>query len=165
LDSVSRPEFHKIFERVSATVELKGATTAIEIEKRMKLSIWLAKKEAKSITMLNELKRTLRRELGRRASEFDRQIWRLKSGISRAMAAQRGRFADQTNKLLEHDFAGRAIYEANRNHKGKISLTLRYGRKEADKRILAQKRAEIRSGGAKLALRTPEFRAGLRGLR
>jgi len=165
VDSVSRPEFHKIFDRISTDVDLKGATTAIAIENRMKLAVFMKKKEVESIRLIEDLKRTLRRELGRKASEFDKQIWRLKSGINRVMAAQRRYRADQIDKLIEHDFAGRAIFEANRAPKGIIAMTLRYGKKEAKKRIIAQKRAEVRGGKAGLQLRTPEFRAGLRGLR
>lgn len=165
MDSVSRPEFHKIFDRISTDVDLKGATTAIAIENRMKVAVFMKKKEVESIRLIEDLKRTLRRELGRKASEFDRQIWRLKSGINRAIARQTRYRAEQINKLMEHDFAGRAIFEGNRAPKGIIANTLRYGREEALKRILAQKRAEVRGGKAGLRVRAPEFRAGLRGLR
>jgi len=47
--------------------------------------------------------------------------------------------------LLQYDFAGRAIYEANANPKGIVAMTLQHGYKEAKRRILAQKRAHIRS--------------------
>jgi hypothetical protein len=53
--------------------------------------------------------------------------------------------AEQFDKLIEHDFAGRAIFEAMRDRKGIIALTLIYGRQEAKQRILAQKRAAIRA--------------------
>ena len=165
MDSVSRPEFHKIFDRISAYVDLKGATTAIAIENRMKIAIFMSKKQAESIKLIGDLKRTLRRELGRKASEFDKQIFRLKSGINRAIVRQTRYRAENINKLMEHDFAGRAIFEANIAPKGIIANTLRYGRKEALKRILAQKRVAVRAGRAGFKLRTPEFRAGLRGLR
>ena len=147
VDSVSRPEFHKIFDRISARVDLEGATTAIAIENRMKLSVLLAKNKAESIRKLKDLRRTLRRELGKKASEFDKQIWRLKAGINRMMASQIMYRAEQIDKLIEHDFAGRAIFEANRAPKGIIANTLRYGRKEAQKRIIAQKRAQVRAWG------------------
>ena len=165
MDSVSRPEFHKIFDRISTDVDLKGATTAIAIENCMKLAVFMKKKEAESIRLIGDLKRTLRRELGQKASEFDKQIWRLKSGINRAIARQTRYRAEQIDKLIEHDFAGRAIFEGNIAPKGIIANTLRYGRKEALRRILAQKRAAVRAGRAGSKLRTPEFRAGLRGLR
>lgn len=146
-------------------MDLKGATTAIAIENRMKLAIFQAREEAKSIRKLEDLRRTLRRELGKKASDFDKQIWRLKAGINRAMAARMRYDAEQTKKLLDHDFAGRAIFEGNIAPKGIIANTLRYGRKEALERIRAQKRAEIRGGKAGWRERTPEFKAWLRGLR
>ena len=71
---------------------------------------------------------------------------------------------EQLDKLIEKDFSGRAIFEANRNPKGMIGQTLLHGRVEARKRVLAQKRAEIRSRGAKIMVRTPEFSESLRRL-
>jgi hypothetical protein len=165
LDSVSRAEFHEIFDRLSAKVELRGATTPAEIEKRMALSVWVSKKEAESIRKLEDLRKTLRRELGKKAGEFQKQIWRLKQGINRAIATRRRYDAEQIDKLLEHDFAGRAIFEARTAPMGIISMTLLYGKNEAEKRILAQRRAAVRAGRAGSKFRTPEFRAALRGLR
>jgi hypothetical protein len=55
--------------------------------------------------------------------------------------------AEEFDKLIEHDFADRAIYEANRDRRGIIAQTLVYGRLEAEKRIKAQKRAAIRARG------------------
>lgn len=47
--------------------------------------------------------------------------------------------------LLEHGFADRTIREARNNPKGIIGMTLRYGKADARRRILAQKRTQIRS--------------------
>ena len=53
---------------------------------------------------------------------------------------------EELDKLIEHDFPDRAIFEANLHPKGIIHQTLLYGREEGRKRILAQKRADIRAG-------------------
>lgn len=164
MDSVSRPEFHTIFDRISTKVNLKGAMTAIEIEARMKLAVLKAKEASESIRMIEDLKKTLRRELGKKATQFDQQIMHLKSGINLAMAGEQRRRADQIDKLIEHDFAGRAIFEGNRAPKGIIAYTLQYGRQEALRRISAQQRAAVRSGRAGLRERAHDFRDGLRGL-
>jgi hypothetical protein len=52
--------------------------------------------------------------------------------------------AEQLDKLIEHNFAGRAIHETHRNPRGLVALTLLYGRKTARERIEAQKRARGR---------------------
>lgn len=49
------------------------------------------------------------------------------------------------DRLIEYDFPRRVIREAIMDPKGLVSMTLRYGKKEAKRRILAQKRAQIRS--------------------
>jgi len=48
-------------------------------------------------------------------------------------------------RLIEYGFPERVIREANLNPSGIVGMTLKYGAVEAKKRILAQKRAEIRS--------------------
>ena len=52
--------------------------------------------------------------------------------------------AEQFDKLIEHNFAGRAIHETHRNPRGLVALTLLFGRKTAKERIEAQKRARGR---------------------
>jgi hypothetical protein len=47
--------------------------------------------------------------------------------------------------LIEHGFANRAVHEAIYNPSGLVALTLKYGKIEAKRRILAQKRAQIRA--------------------
>jgi hypothetical protein len=81
MDHVSRPEFARIFDRVSAMVDLQGATTAVEIENRMRVASYLFRKKAQSLRMIKELRKQLQRELGRRASGLDRQILFLKAGL------------------------------------------------------------------------------------
>ena len=117
LDSVPRSEFAGIFDRVTAVVELAGATTPTRIENRMKIELHRAKRIGKDIKDVRL--RNLRR------------YYLFK--------------ADQLDKLKEHDFAGRAIFEANRDPSSFIAKTLIYGREEAMRQIKAQKRAEIRT--------------------
>jgi hypothetical protein len=161
-ESLTKAEFYDLFERMRHLVNFKGATSATEIEKRMLLSVWLAKRKAESIVQLEELRRTLRRELGKKASEFDKEILRLKARINRALVAQKVtqnmRRAEQIDKLINADFSGGSIYYANKYPKETIAQTLLYGNKEADRRIHATQRARAR-------VRTPEFKAALRGLR
>lgn len=114
MDSISRPEFHAIFDRVSIDVDLKDATNALAIENRLKVVRHQSKTRAKAAKV----------ELGRKFYGFK---------------------AEEFDKLIEHNFAGRTISEAARDRKGIIALTLFYGREEAKQRILAQKRAAIRA--------------------
>lgn len=100
VDSISRPEFHGIFDRVSMDVELKGATTAVGIENRLRIARHYAKTKAKAAK-----KWFMRKSYGFRAEELD--------------------------KLIEHDFAGRSIHEAIVWPIGKVADTLLYGREEA----------------------------------
>jgi hypothetical protein len=46
--------------------------------------------------------------------------------------------------LLEYNFARRTIREANADPDGIVGMTLKYGAEEAERRILAQRRAHIR---------------------
>ena len=113
MDSLSRPEFSGIFNRVSMDIELKGATSSVGIENRLKIARHYSKTRAKVAK-----KAFMRKSYGFKAEELD--------------------------KLIEHDFAGRAIYEANRDLKGKIAETLMYGREEALKRAKVRAKARIR---------------------
>ena len=118
MDSLSSYEFHKIFKRVDVVVELAGATTGTRIENRLNIEIHRSKSIAKDIKEPRLMNL--------------RKFYRSK--------------ADKLDKLKEHDFAGRAIHEANVRPKGIIAQTLLYGREEAMKRIKAQKRAALRAG-------------------
>jgi hypothetical protein len=79
----------------------------------------------------------------------------------KASRVEFGRQAEWLDTLIEHDFAGRAIFEATRNPRGSIALTLMYGRQEA-RRIQAQRRAQLRSRlahpSAPRIPKRPEFR-------
>ncbi len=48
------------------------------------------------------------------------------------------------DNLLQYGFARRAIHEASLEPQGFISMTLQFGKVEAKRRILAQKRSQIR---------------------
>lgn len=132
MDNITRYEFHKIFDRVTDSVDLGGCLGALAIENKLK--------EARDWS-------------------------RTKSKISKTKArrVKFGGRAEWLDTLIEHDFAGRAIFEASRNSHGLIALTLKYGKKKARERILAQKRAELRSRGAfaivpRRASRVPKYR-------
>jgi len=132
MDSISRPEFHEIFERVSANIDLKQCTNALAIEQKLK-----EVRDRSKVKFKTSKTRTRRVEVGRRTEWLD--------------------------TLMEHDFASRAIFEASRNPRGIIAMTLKYGRPEAQRRILAQRRAALRSRGAFIIVprrvsRIPEYR-------
>jgi hypothetical protein len=52
--------------------------------------------------------------------------------------------AEEYDKLIEHNFAGRVIFEAIMHPRGIISQTLLYGTEEAERRMQAQRRAAER---------------------
>ena len=122
MDSVTRQEFHKIFDRVSMDVDLQGATNAVFIENRLKIVRHMSKTKAKDAKLA-----------------LGRQFYGFKT--------------EELDKLIEHDFAGRAIFEAHIDPHGIINLTLIHGRQMAQQRIMAQKRAALRLA---LAQRFPD---------
>jgi hypothetical protein len=75
----------------------------------------------------------------------DKCLKHRRTAQTQAERAKFKRAAMGYDRLLEYGFAARAIYEAIRDPRGIIAMTLTYGYPEAKKRILAQKRAEIRS--------------------
>jgi len=133
MDSISRPEFAGIFDRVTMDVDLKGCTSAIQIGNYLKIARHYAKTKSKESKW-----------------EFNRRAYGFK--------------AEEFDKLLEYDFAGRVISEAQREPKGIVALTLIHGRQMAQQRILAQKRAALRwvlaqrGPGVPGIPRRPEFR-------
>jgi len=139
MDSISRPEFGYIFDRVSKNIDLKLCLTAQVIEEELKDARDRSRVKYKTA----------------RASDYAR---------TREKAAEFGREAEWLDTLIEHDFAGRAVFEAHREPKGIIALTLIHGRQMARQRILAQKRAALRwvlsqrGPGALRFPRRPEFR-------
>jgi hypothetical protein len=78
------------------------------------------------------------------AEARDKSKVKFKTYRMKAKKVRFGRKAEWLDTLVEHDFAGRAIFEAHRNQRGLIALTLIHGRQKAQ-RILAQRRAEYRS--------------------
>ena len=93
----------------------------------------------------------------------DRSKAKSKASATRTGRAKFGGRAEWLDTLIEHDFAGRAIFEAARNPRGIIAMTLKYGRQEAQRRILAQRKAALRSRGAFIVVpsrvsRIPEYR-------
>ena len=62
----------------------------------------------------------------------------------KARKAELGRQAEWLDTLIETDFAGRATFEARRDPRGPIALTLIYGKQEA-RRIIAERKARLRS--------------------
>jgi len=75
----------------------------------------------------------------------DRSKAKFKIVRDRARRVKYGRRAEWLDTLIENDFAGKAIFEAHRNPHGIIAMTLTYGRQEAQQRILAQRRAQLRA--------------------
>jgi hypothetical protein len=102
---------------------------------------------AQSPKQLEELRKHLRRELGRRMKHLERQIMYLKAGINRQLRLQKLYHAEQFKKLLDHDFSDRVIWEANRSPRGVISQTLLHGTEGADLRMMAQRAARERIFG------------------
>lgn len=114
MDSISRYEYHEIFDRVSLDIDLKYCTNALAIEQAL-IEV-RSRCKAKS------------------------KISRTKTGRARY-----GRRAEWLDTLIETDFAGRAIFEAHRKPHGIIATTLKYGRQEAQRRIMAQRTAQLRA--------------------
>jgi hypothetical protein len=129
-----------IYQRVDEIVNLAGSTTAIQIELKMDRRIRQLKKKSKSMMILADLRRQLYKELGKGATEFEKQVMLLKTGINKALARQRMFEAEQLDKLKQADFAGRVIWEANVHPNGLIGRSLR-----GDVRIRAQKTTVARA--------------------
>jgi hypothetical protein len=113
MDSISSPELAGIFDRVSLTIEMKGAYNAAAIENRLKIARHMCKTNAKIAE-----------------TEEERKPWAFR--------------AEEYDKLIEHNFSERVIFEAIMRPKGFISQTLLYGREEAERRMRAQRRAAER---------------------
>jgi len=108
-------EFHAIFDRVSKVVDLKGAYSVAEINRRLE-QYFLALED----------ERLRRVGQGRRVPKH-------------TLSNQ-----EQMLKLLRRNrFASRVIAELIANPEGKVALTIRYGRKRA-KEILLRRARERR---------------------
>jgi len=110
MDFVPDKEFHRIFDRVSKKVDLKGAGTPQEINRRLNRKI----KEGRYLPRRNQL----------------------------ALFLARNRIPN-LEKLVFAGFGRRTIDEAVAKPRGKIALTLKYGRKKT-REILARARRRIR---------------------
>lgn len=69
MDSISRPEFHEIFDRVSMTVDLKGCLSALEMERKLDEARDLCKAKTKIVK-----RRARKAKYGRRAEWLDTLI-------------------------------------------------------------------------------------------
>ena len=117
MDFMPDREFHVLFDRVSRKVNLKGAGSPAEINRRLKLKIdgykYLQKKKALLVF-----------EISKKEAEL---------GIR------------DLKKLMFRGFGRRTIDEAIARPRGKVSLTLRYGRKNARDILLERSRKRIGS--------------------
>ena len=117
MDFLPDREFNEIFDRVSRKVNLKGAGSSAEINRRLKLKIdgykYLQKKKALLVF-----------EISKKEAEL---------GIR------------DLKKLMFRGFGRRTIDEAIARPRGKVALTLRYGRENARDILLERSRKRIGS--------------------
>ena len=117
MDFLPDKEFHPIFDRVSRKVNLKGAGSPAEINRRLKLKIdgykYLQKKKALLVFEISKKEARL--------------------GIR------------DLKKLMFRGFGRRTIDEAIARPRGKVALTLRYGRENAKDILLERSRKRIGS--------------------
>jgi hypothetical protein len=117
MDFLPDKEFHPIFDRVSRKVNLKGAGSPAEINRRLKLKIdgykYLQKKKALLVF-----------EISKKEAEL---------GIR------------DLKKLMFRGFGRRTIDEAIARPRGKVALTLIYGRENARDILLERSRKRIGS--------------------
>jgi hypothetical protein len=117
MDFLPDKEFHPIFDRVSRKVNLKGAGSSAEINRRLKLKIdgykYLQKKKALHV--------------------FEISKKEAKLGIR------------DLKKLIFRGFGRRTIDEAIARPRGKVALTLIYGRENAKDILLERSRKRIGS--------------------
>lgn len=111
MDFVPDKEFHRIFDRVSKKVDLKGAGTPREINRRLNRKI----KEDRYLPRRNQL----------------------------ALFLARSRIPN-LKRLVFAGFGRRTIDEAVANPRGKVALTLKYGREKAKDILLRRARRRIR---------------------
>ena len=98
--------------------------TSDTVDLKGKLSVQAIEEE------MAKARESCRKRYGRAESSRERR--RLKTSVI------------QLGHLVDYGFARRAIFEGVRNPSGLIALTLNYGKIEAKRRILAQRRAQIR---------------------
>jgi len=112
VDFIPDKEFHKLFNRVSRKVNLKGAGTPQEINRRLNWKI----KEYSYLSGTTPL----------------------------AQFRAKRRISDLEN-LISAGFGRRTIDEAVAKPRGKVALTLRYGRQRAKDILLARARRRLGS--------------------
>jgi len=84
--------------------------------------------------------------------EIEKALWRVREYCRRGYqksetARERARFKIAKvsyDNLLQHGFAHRVIEEASLDPQGFIAMTLRFGKIEARRRLLAQKKTRMR---------------------
>ena len=117
MDFLPDREFHPIFDRTSRKVNLKGAGSSAEINRRLILKSdgykYLQKKKALHVFGISEKE--------------------AKCGIR------------DLKKLIFRGFGRRTIDEAVARPRGKVALTLRYGRENAKDILLERSRKRIGS--------------------
>lgn len=109
-------EFHPVFHRVSETVDLKGAFTPDEIDKRLKRKI--------------------------RAYDFLAKHKELLTHVSKKEAK---REKQNLQKLIDADFGVYVIAQASRHPDGIVNLTLHHGKDKAVEILLERSRRLRRS--------------------
>ena len=112
MDFIPDKEFHKIFNRVSKKVNLKGASTPEDVNRRLKQKI---------------------KEYSYLSGKTPLAQFRTKRRIS------------HLKNLISAGFGRRTIDEAVANPRGKVALTLKYGREKARDILLHRARRRLGS--------------------
>lgn len=136
MDSISWPDFVKIFSRTSHSVDLKGATAAWLINERLEEC---------------------------RDYHFQ-QAYKFREQGRHGLAKYHIEISSNLDTLIEHDFPVRTIREANRDVRGLIAQSLIYGPDEAELRVRAYRKAHIVDYAArKRELRSIRYRRRITG--
>jgi hypothetical protein len=124
VDFMPDREFHPMFDRVSKKVNLKGAGSPAEINNRLTKAI---KKEEEKIKMIKE---AINEGYAKR-SALTTWLKKIRTDIK------------YDKQLIFAGFGRRTIDEAITRPRGKVALTLRYGRKKAKDILLERARNRI----------------------
>lgn len=122
----------QVYQRLPATIDLRGATSAFEIERRMNY-------EVERLRNVADIERAAKKPR-------EKKIGTLMH------------IAENIDKLVENDFASRFIWAANRDPGGVISRTL-FGQEEARRRAAE---ARLKAIAHRRALIQAYPRAGIR---
>jgi hypothetical protein len=126
MDFLPDREYHPIFDRTSKRVNFKGATSPSDINDRLFESIDEDKEQIKRI------------------NRAIREGYAKKSALARWKRKIRSDIKD-TKQLIYAGFARRTIDEAIVRPRGRVALTLRYGRTEAKRILLKRSRQRLGS--------------------